>query len=102
MHKCTEVRFACFFSGGFITATVVNPPESKLAKRTYVKWFDAQLDQKILDVLLPIHPLQQLQIRHVVPRGALGARVPSDFGMTVNSLSQPEGADYAHKSQVTP
>ena len=69
------------------------------------KWFDAQLDQKILDGLLPIHPLQllrQLHIRHVVPRGAVGARVPSDFGMSVNSLSQPEGADYAHKSQVTP
>ena len=28
---CTEVRFASFFSGGFITAIVVNPPEKKLA-----------------------------------------------------------------------
>jgi hypothetical protein len=35
-HQCTEVRFACFLSSGFITATVVNPPERKLAKRTYV------------------------------------------------------------------
>ena len=26
--------FASFFSGGFITATVVNPPERKLAKHT--------------------------------------------------------------------
>ena len=31
---CTEVRFASFFSGGFII--VVNPPERKLAKRTSV------------------------------------------------------------------
>ena len=31
----TKVRFASFLSGGFITAVVVNPPESKLAKRTY-------------------------------------------------------------------
>ena len=30
----TEVRFASFLSGGFITALVVNPPERKLAKRT--------------------------------------------------------------------
>jgi hypothetical protein len=28
------VRFASFFSGGFITAIVVNPPEMKLAKCT--------------------------------------------------------------------
>ena len=36
MRKCTEVRFASFLSGGFITAIVVNPPERKLAKRTSV------------------------------------------------------------------
>ena len=36
--NCTEVRFAIFFSGGFITAIVVNPPERKLAKRTYMHW----------------------------------------------------------------
>ena len=30
----TEVRFASFLSGGFITAIVVKPPERKLAKRT--------------------------------------------------------------------
>ena len=34
--QSTEVRFASFLSGGFITAIVVNPPESKLAKRTSV------------------------------------------------------------------
>ena len=34
--KCTEVRVASFFSGGFITAIIVNPPERKLAKRTSV------------------------------------------------------------------
>ena len=32
------VRFSSFFSGGFITAIVVNPPERKLAKRTSVRW----------------------------------------------------------------
>ena len=32
----TEMRFASFLSGGFITAIVVNPPERKLAKRTSV------------------------------------------------------------------
>ena len=36
--QCTEMRFASFFSGGFITAIVVNPPERKLAKRTSVYW----------------------------------------------------------------
>ena len=30
--QCTEVRFVSFFSGGFITAIVVNPAERKLAK----------------------------------------------------------------------
>ena len=32
----TEMRFASFLSGAFITAIVVNPPEKKLAKRTSV------------------------------------------------------------------
>ena len=36
-RQCTEVRFASFLSGGFITAIVVNPPEMKLAKRTSVQ-----------------------------------------------------------------
>ena len=36
MIHYTEVRFAGFFSGGFITAIVVNPPERRLAKRTSV------------------------------------------------------------------
>ena len=35
--------FASFLSGGFITAIVVNPPESKLAKRTSVHWVAATL-----------------------------------------------------------
>ena len=38
VHMCvlhyTEVRFASFLSGGFITAIVVNSLERKLAKRT--------------------------------------------------------------------
>ena len=33
---CTEVRFACFFSGVFTTMAVINPPERKLVKRTSV------------------------------------------------------------------
>ena len=36
----TEVRFASFFSGGFITAIVGNPPERKVAKRTSVHYLD--------------------------------------------------------------
>ena len=31
-----EVPFSSFFSGGFITTIVVDPPERKLAKRTTV------------------------------------------------------------------
>ena len=41
--QCTDVRFASFFSGGFITAIVVNPPERKLAKRTSVQWVQDEL-----------------------------------------------------------
>ena len=36
----TEVRFASFFSGWFITVLAVNPPESKLAKCTSVGRID--------------------------------------------------------------
>ena len=35
---CTEVQFDNFLSGRFITAIVVNPPERKLTKCTYVHW----------------------------------------------------------------
>ena len=35
--QCTEVRFASFLSGEFITAIVVNPPERKLAKHISVQ-----------------------------------------------------------------
>ena len=31
-----KVRFASFFSGGFTTMAVIDPPERKLAKRTSV------------------------------------------------------------------
>jgi hypothetical protein len=41
--QCTEVRFASFLSGGFITAIVVNPPERKLAKRTSVQSVELKL-----------------------------------------------------------
>ena len=44
----TEVRFASFLSGGFITAKVVNPPERKLAKRTSVQSIDTIKGQLIL------------------------------------------------------
>ena len=37
-NHCTVVYFASFFSGGFITAIVVNPPERRLTKRTSVQW----------------------------------------------------------------
>ena len=40
---CTEVRFASFLSGGFITAIVVNPLERKLEKRTSVHWVSSHL-----------------------------------------------------------
>ena len=42
--QCTEVHFASFLSGGFITAIVVNPPERKLAKRTSVQWYNFLFD----------------------------------------------------------
>ena len=35
--QCKDVRFVNFFSAGFITAIVVNPPERRLAKRTSVQ-----------------------------------------------------------------
>ena len=34
----TEVCFASFFSGGFTTMAVINPPERKLAKGTSVHY----------------------------------------------------------------
>jgi hypothetical protein len=43
------VRFANFFSGGFITAIVVNPPERKLTKRTSVQCGEFQF-MLILDL----------------------------------------------------
>ena len=35
-RHCTEMHFANFLSSGFSTMAVMNPPESKLAKRTSV------------------------------------------------------------------
>ena len=34
VQQYTEVRFTSFLSGGFATMAVINPLESKLAKRT--------------------------------------------------------------------
>ena len=45
--QCTEVRFSSFFSGGFITAIVVNPPERQLAKRTSVHCTAAKLPKYV-------------------------------------------------------
>ena len=42
----TEVRFASFFSSGFITAIVPNPPERRLAIRTSVH--NTQADSKVV------------------------------------------------------
>ena len=39
LTHCTEVHFVSFFSGEFITAIVVNPPERKRAKRISVQCF---------------------------------------------------------------
>ena len=36
--RYTEVRFAILLSGGFTSMAVINPPESKLAKRTSVRY----------------------------------------------------------------
>ena len=41
----TEMRFASFLSGGFITVTVVNQPERKLTKRTSVQRFSGYMEQ---------------------------------------------------------
>ena len=35
--QCTEVRFASFLSGGFTTMAVINPPDWKVANRTFVQ-----------------------------------------------------------------
>ena len=52
MQQCTEVRFASFLSGGFITAIVVNPPERKLAKSTSVQWSMSYYGCHALNMLL--------------------------------------------------
>ena len=43
LNQCTEVRFASFFSDGFITDIVVNPPERRLAKCTSVQCLISKL-----------------------------------------------------------
>ena len=48
---CTEVHFASFLSGGFITAIVVNPPERKLAKRTSVHCSEKPWNRHKADLL---------------------------------------------------
>ena len=42
------MRFVNFFSGGFITATIVNQPERKLAKRTSVQCVDLPLGADLI------------------------------------------------------
>ena len=51
-HQYTEVHFAGFLSGGFITAIVVNPPERKLAKRTSVQCSDEVCKNEGFNVFL--------------------------------------------------
>ena len=46
LNNCTEVCFNSFFSGGFTTAIVVNPPEKKLLKHTSVNW--CELDIRVI------------------------------------------------------
>ena len=58
LHQCTEVRFASIFSGGFITAVVVNQPERKLAKRTSVQWPKNLSSFKFESQLIKIQQLQ--------------------------------------------
>ena len=47
------MQLSSFFSGGFITVIVVNPPERKLAKRTSVQYFDILLELKFGYKVLP-------------------------------------------------
>ena len=48
------MRFASFLSGGFIIAAiVVNPPESKLAKRTSVQWVEILSEVAFLNSITP-------------------------------------------------
>ena len=49
----TEVRFASFLSCGFITAIVVNQPESKLVKRTSVHSYKKQQVKKFVVEIRP-------------------------------------------------
>ena len=56
---CTEVRFSTFFSGGFIAAIVVNLPERKLAKRTFVHW--REQDFQAATPFMPFQPMQLAQ-----------------------------------------
>jgi hypothetical protein len=38
------VRFASFLSGGFATMAVMNPPEKKLEKRTFVQFVNLDVN----------------------------------------------------------
>ena len=48
IKECSEVRFASFFSGGFISAIEVNPPERKLANMSLPNKFNRQIYQYFL------------------------------------------------------
>ena len=51
----TEVRFASFLSGKFITLIVVNPPEKKLAKRRMISYPDIIIspNPEVKDSVIP-------------------------------------------------
>ena len=53
---CTDVRFASFLSGGFITMAVINPPDWKLANRTSVHCANVPTTQawKIISIITKI------------------------------------------------
>ena len=58
--QSTEMRFASFFSGGFITVIVVNPPEWKLPKRTSVQsTIHVQRSQNI-GIKTPLHKQSEM------------------------------------------
>ena len=50
LKQSTQVRFASFFSVGFITAIVVSSPERRLEKRTFVQSGDWNEKPSLLEI----------------------------------------------------
>ena len=96
MH--TEVRFASFQSGGFITVTIVNPPKRKLAKRTSVHCpKDPKLQIRFMNSAVG------LSLYHLIPDYVLrsGAKTLSLFHVIfhlfplIDRHIQPPGIGYS-------